>query len=225
MLYLVVSLLCAFYLATSLFLSQYLHTRYIDKDYEYKKRLGDRRLGIGISFIHSIYIEPRYGYLAAKVVGICSFIVILSILALFFNVKESPTTTDFLSKLNFLWICLPTVSMILIADIVGRSATKLFLNATAAAMLLILVFASLGDVSFSTVMAWSIRWVGALVALGGMGYGAFRAYVSGRHKKYESKRGVSGSIHLSPALYFWFVWLVNVALGFILVWVIFSITH
>ncbi|MBC8275852.1 MAG: hypothetical protein H8E40_12905 [Chloroflexi bacterium] len=222
--YLVAALLIAFYFGITMFLSQYLHTRYIDRDQDYKERRGEKRLGLGFSFIHNFSIEPQYGYFGAKVIGICSFVTLLSFLMLLLRANNL-TTAELLSKYHFLWISFPAISLLVIADIIGRSGTKLFLNITAFGMLILLVFATLKDMTFNTIMTWAVGWATVSVTLGGMGYAAFQFYISWRYKRYKQVNKVGISLHFSPALYFWGTWGVNALLGFVFVIIVFTLMH
>lgn len=218
------SLLVALYFGMAMFFSQHLHTSYIDRDYDYRRRLGERRLGIGFSFRHHFLIEPQYGYLTAKVIGGSGFMTMLSVLMLLPS-GDSLTTSEFFSELYFLWILFPAISILVMADIVGRSATKTFLNITAFGMLVLLVLASLDGVTFGNIMSWAAAWAGVSATLGAMGYGAFRYYVSSRHKKYEETDRTRESTHFTPALYFWSTWFVNAVFGFAFVVIVFVLTH
>jgi hypothetical protein len=126
------------------------------------------RFEVGLSYFHSRRdtVGYRYGYMTAILLGIISFLIVFSIFQLL-PPLGTIHSEQFL-KNYLLWLALPFISLLIIADVFGPSATKNYLNLALLLIAGLMIYISMPDAiaPFWTALGFFLTITSILGAVG-----------------------------------------------------------
>lgn len=183
----------ACYFALALSLSQYVHSWYVKRDPIYRGKLG-----LGLPFFHSRETSYKVGYFSGIFIGIFAFVVLLLIMLLCLPQLDTLSFEQFLH--TYLWIPVLMMFLGMGVTVVGPSATKIVLNATAVVTALILFYASSEDINFQDVLRlWKDLWPFYALLIG---LGAY--WITGYQRHMLELKGKDPSwIYHAPVIYYY----------------------
>ena len=134
------------YFGAALFLSQFLHSYYVKRDPKYKGNLA-----IGFPFFNAGSVSYKFGYHTAFIILFSGFFITFSLLSLIPSIGSS-TFGEFFSSYGY-YVLLTLIAIYSFAQVVGPSASRLFIDGIAMFMVMVIIYSSTKDANFSGIVA------------------------------------------------------------------------
>jgi hypothetical protein len=213
----------SFYFASSLSLSHFLHSWYVNKDPVYKGRSG-----LGLSFFHQKSVSYKIGYYITPVLFSTIFSIVLLTL---FKIPSLKTITleIFLWKYG-IWLLLEMIVIYILCDVVNPSGSKLIQNALTIFIGFIILRSSTSDATLEGVLTnWQNSWP---IYAAPIGWGIYWITVFQRDRlthdkrkgKDESERQLMG-VYRVPVIYYFGPVFWSIFVGFFISVVSYYLSH
>lgn len=196
------SIMISAYFGMALFLSQFLHSYYVKRDPKYKGNLA-----IGLPYFNVGSVNYKYGYLTAFIILFSGFFITFSLLSLIPSIEGSTFGEFFISYGRNVLLAL--FAIYLFAQVVGPSASKLFIDGIAMFMVMVIIYSSTKDANFSSI-------IGPMGVIASISYALAGKWICDFQRDRVRKYGVK-HVYFIPTFYMFgsltFNWVVGIMIA------------